>query len=108
MDNGELIEDFQGADRWINMAADENRQRICLCQAGPLHYKVICCAGPYKGNTGMTVAQFARLAKSQDVLVAYNLDGGDSTWLYFNGIKVNDLGSTGRKLMDIIYFASAE
>ena len=108
VDNGELIEDFQGADRWINMAADEYRQRICLCQAGPLHYKVICCAGPYKGNTGMTIAQFARLVKSQDVLVAYNLDGGDSTWLYFKGAKVNDLGSTGRKLMDIIYFASAE
>ena len=108
VDNGELIEDFQGADRWINMAADEYRQRICICQAGPLHYKVICCAGPYKGNTGMTIAQFARLVKTQDVLVAYNLDGGDSTWLYFKGAKVNDLGSTGRKLMDIIYFASAE
>ena len=56
----------------------------------------------------MTIAQFARLVKTQDVLVAYNLDGGDSTWLYFKGAKVNDLGSTGRKLMDIIYFASAE
>ena len=109
VDNGKLVEDFKGADRWINMAADENRQRICLCQAGPLHYKVICCAGPYKGNTGMTVAQFARLVATQDVLVAYNLDGGDSTWLYFNGAKVNDIGiNTGRKLMDIIYFASAE
>ena len=108
VDDGKLVEDFQGADRWINMAADEPRQRICLCQAGPLHYKVICCAGPYKGNTGMTVAQFARLVSTQDVLVAYNLDGGDSTWLYFNGVKVNNMTTTGRKLMDIIYFASAE
>ena len=108
VDNGEIVEDFQGADRWINMAADEDRQRICLCQAGPLHYKVICCSGRYRGYYGLTMKDFARLAASQDVLVAYNLDGGDSTWLYFNGEKVNNLGSTGRKLMDIIYFASAE
>ena len=109
VDNGQLVEDFQGADRWIDMATDQQKQRICLCQAGPLHYKVICCAGPYKGNTGMTVAQMARLAHSQNVQVAYNLDGGDSTMLYFNHAKVNDLGiRTNRKLMDVIYFASAE
>ena len=43
------------------------------------------------------------------VQTAYNLDGGDSTLLYFNGTRLNEFGSkTQRKLMDIIYFASAE
>ena len=97
------------SDRWIDMATEQPRQRMCLCQAGPLHYKVICCAGPYRGNTGMTMREFAELAASKDVRVAYNLDGGDSTWLYFRGQKVNEFGSNSqRKLMDIIYFASAE
>ena len=109
VDNGELIKDYKGADRWVDMAADEPRQRICICQAGPLHYKVICCAGPYKGNAGLTIEQFARLVYAQDVKIAYNLDGGDSTLLYFNGTRINEFGSkSARKLMDIIYFASAE
>ena len=57
----------------------------------------------------MTMKQFASLVGTQDVITAYNLDGGDSTWLYFNGTKVNEYGSfTKRKLADIIYFASAE
>ncbi len=109
VDGGKLIEDYRGADRWLNMAADERRQRICLCQAGPLHYKVICCAGNYQKSTGLTLKEFSELVAGQDVQVAYNLDGGDSTWLCFNGIKVNEFGSSSqRKLMDIIYFASAE
>ena len=109
VDNGQVVWSYEGADRWIDMATEQPRQRMCLCQAGPLHYKVICCAGPYRGNTGMTMREFAELAASKDVRVAYNLDGGDSTWLYFRGQKVNEFGSNSqRKLMDIIYFASAE
>ena len=108
VDNGELIEDFQGADRWINMAADEYRQRICICQVDHLKYKVVCCAGPFRKNTGMTLREFADLVASLGVRCAYNLDGGDSTLLYFNGKRVNETGNKSpRNLMDIIYFASA-
>ena len=109
VDNGNVVTEFNKADRWIDMRADEPRARICLCQAGPLHYKVICCTGNYRGYTGMTIPEFATLAALQDVQVAYNLDGGDSVWMYLNGGKVNEYGSNSeRKLMDIIYFASAE
>ena len=109
VDGGNVVTDFNNADHWIDMRPDEPRGRICLCQAGPLHYKVICCTGNYRGFTGMTMPEFATLAALQDVQIAYNLDGGDSVWLYFNGAKVNDYGSSSeRKLMDIIYFASAE
>ena len=109
VEDGKAVEDFRGADRWIDMAAEDGRQRMCLCQSGPLHYKVICCAGPYRGNTGMTLKEFAALAAAEGVQTAYNLDGGDSTWLYFGGEKINEFGSNSqRKLMDIIYFASGE
>ena len=56
----------------------------------------------------MTVAEFTSLVAKQKVKIAYNLDGGDSTMMIFNGSKINDVKSqSSRKLMDIIYFASA-
>lgn len=109
VDGGKPVEDYRGADAWIDMRPDEYRARMCICQAGPLHYKVICTSGNYKGCRGLTLKEFAEIVAGQDVQVAYNLDGGDSTWLYFNGQRVNEFGATSmRKLQDIIYFASAE
>ncbi len=109
VENGEAIKDFGRACKWIDMVPDQGRQRMCICQTGPLAYKIVCCAGPYRGNPGMTLREFADLVESLGVQTAYNLDGGDSTWLYFNGNKINEFGSTSqRKLRDIIYFASAE
>ena len=89
------------------IAADEGRQRICIAQAGPLHYKVICCASHRGDSRGMTIRQFAELAALQGVQVAYNLDGGDSTMFYFHGKKLNDRTKTAREICDIVYFASA-
>ncbi len=109
VDNGVMVEDFNGADRFIDMSTGDKRQRMAICQVGPLHYKAVCCAGPARGSRGMTLREFAELVASLDVQVAYNLDGGDSTVLAFNGKKVNDPGNAStRKLVDIIYFASME
>ena len=109
VEDGKAVEDFRYADRWVDMARNKRRQRICICQVDRLKYKVVCCAGPFRKNTGMTLREFADLVASLGVRCAYNLDGGDSTLLYFNGQRVNDFGSKSqRKLMDIIYFASAE
>ncbi len=91
-----------------NMAENKPRQRMCLAQTGPLEYMVICCAGPARGSDGMTLDAFSRLVAEQNVLNAYNLDGGDSTMLIFNGEKVNDKSNqSSRTVSDIIYFASA-
>ncbi|MCR5566335.1 MAG: phosphodiester glycosidase family protein [Clostridiales bacterium] len=109
VDNGAVVQDYKDADRWLDMARDAMRQRMCICQVDHLHYLVLCCAGPYRGNTGMTLREFADLAASLGVRIAYNLDGGDSTLLYFDGRRINEFGSTSsRRLQDIIYFASAE
>lgn len=92
----------------IDMMPEARRQRIALCQAGPLHYKAICCASPARGSTGMTLDEFAELCVELDVQVAYNLDGGDSTMLIFGGKKINDVDNPStREISDIVYFASA-
>lgn len=109
VEKGKVVEDYYRADRWIDMEFNKPHQRICICQTGPLQYKVLCCAGPWLHGSGLTIREFAELAASLKVQTAYNLDGGDSTVIWFNGKKFNDFGyTTQRKLTDIIYFASAE
>ena len=107
--NGEAVKNYHQSDFWLDMAAGSLRQRMCICQTGHLQYLVLCCAGPYKENTGMTLNELGELAASLGAQTAYNLDGGYSTLLYFNGKQLNASGNTKpRALMDIIYFASAE
>ena len=107
--DGEAVSNYHQSDFWLDMAADQPRQRMCICQTGPLQYLVLCCSGPYKENAGMTLRELGELAASLGARTAYNLDGGYSTLLYFNGRSLNQSGNTKpRALMDIIYFASAE
>ena len=90
------------------MAEDKGRQRMALCQVGPLHYMCICCAGPARGSAGMRLQDFTYFVADMGVETAYNLDGGDSTMLIFNGEKINDVNNaSSRKISDIVYFASA-
>ena len=109
VENGVKVEDFSSTGTWMNMAWDRRAQRMCICQVGPLHYKLICCMAPTHGYIGMSLDEFAAIVEREGVDIAYNLDGGDSTYLYFHGRKINNpRSSTTRKLQDIIYFASAE
>ena len=103
VEDGKAIEEFHVT----GIAPTEGRQRVCIAQLGPLHYKLICCAGHFRGSKGMTIMQFAQLAAQEGAVTAYNLDGGDSAMLYFHGKKLNDRSQTSRKISDIVYFASA-
>ena len=90
------------------MAFDEPRQRMAIAQVGPLEYMAICCASQARGSMGMTLKQFAKLCADEGAYIAYNLDGGDSTMMIFNGEKINDvLNENTRAISDIVYFASA-
>ena len=102
--DGKTVEGVTGR----SMSENEGRQRMCIAQVGPLHYKAICCAGPARGNAGMTLKQFASFVAEQGVQTAYNLDGGDSTMIIFRNEKINDVqNASTRSISDIIYFASA-
>ncbi len=46
-------------------------------------------------SRGVTMTEFAQIFKDLGATVAYNLDGGGSTTMYFNGEMVNNpLGRT--------------
>ena len=88
---------------------DHYSQRVAIAQTGHLQYRVIV-TGPYKrGSRGFQFEDFRKyVAGMDDLLVAYNLDGGDSAVMVFNGEKINDPENDNeRPLADIIYFASA-
>ena len=88
---------------------DQYSQRVAIAQTGHLKYRVIV-TGPYKrGSRAFLFERWRRfVASMDDIQVAYNLDGGDSAVMVFNGEKINDPGNENeRPLADIIYFASA-
>lgn len=71
------------------------------------HYCFIVVDGRNKGySRGVTLNEFAEIFKNLGVEFAYNLDGGNSSSMYFNGKKVNVSSQPGdgeREISDILY-----
>ena len=86
-------------------------QRQVLCQMGKLQYLIISTEGPTdkRRENGFTGIEIAQLAYDMGAVNAYNLDGGNSTCLALNGIRLNRLGKGSvRDVSDIVYFITAE
>ena len=83
---------------------EEMHERLAFCQIGPLEYMVVACA-----HRGLTLPEMTDmiLMLEPNVQQAYNLDGGISTQLLFLGRRINNTSGDARKLVDIVYFASA-
>lgn len=99
--DGELVDN---SDRTVTQ-----KQRMAIGQIDSLAYAVVCCDGPdEKNSVGLNMQQLAQIMQAAGCKQAYNLDGGSSTYMYFNARKVNtDIPGRGRAVGDIVYFASA-
>lgn len=96
-------------DAVFNFSEGKHRRcAIAQVERGRLEYLCICCDGSKdEGSTGMTLAEFSAFVASLGVQNAYNLDGGNTTAMYFGGSKINAENSAySRPISDIIYFAS--
>ena len=93
----------------MHNAAFKAAQRMCIAQVGELEYLCICAEGPEdKGSKGLVLEQFAELVASFGVQNAYNLDGGSSATMVFQGDKINSPNNPKRRpLCDMLYFSSA-
>lgn len=79
--------------------------RTAIGQLGPLHYVVIVAEGRTRVSKGMAVTMLQRLFLDLGVHTAFNLDGGGSTTLYFNGEVLNRTASgKERQVSDILMF----
>ena len=71
------------------------------------HYIIVVSDGRTSESEGLSLYQLAEVMKSYDVKTAYNLDGGGSSTLYFNGQVINKPTTNGtiseRAVSDIVY-----
>lgn len=112
VDEGEIVEgiDTVEIDRYIgkrSMQGSQPRTAVGMIDEG--HYVFVVVDGRADGySRGMTLTELAALFQELGCTVAYNLDGGGSATMYFNGELVNSpVGrSTERGTSDILYIAA--
>lgn len=82
--------------------------RTAIGQVSKLHYIVIVSDGRTTESTGLSLLQLAQEFYERGCTVAYNLDGGGSSTMWFNGEVINNPtdGHTEseRSVSDIVYF----
>lgn len=80
--------------------------RTAIGQLGPLRYLIIVVDGRREGHSeGINLRGLQQLFINYGVTQAFNLDGGGSTTLYFNGEVINrPSGNRERSVTDILYF----
>ncbi len=90
-----------------NLSKTAKEPRTAIGQVGKLHYIILVVDAvrtSTKTEGGMSFAQLASEFERLGCTTAYNLDGGGSTTLYFNGNVINDPCVSGeRQVSDIIY-----
>lgn len=97
------------ADEEVGKAMASNpRTAIGLISAN--HYVFVVSDGRTEENAGLSLHQLASFLTTLGVKTAYNLDGGGSSTMYFNGEVVNQPTTNGsireRGVSDIVYFGA--
>lgn len=82
--------------------------RTAIGQIDDLHYVMVVADGRTEESAGLSLYQMAEFMKSLGVKTAYNLDGGGSATMVFNGKVINQPTTGGsriseRKVSDIVY-----
>lgn len=82
--------------------------RTAIGQISEGHYLLVVSDGRTKESTGLSLRQLAELMQSLGAQIAYNLDGGGSSTMVFQGRVVNSPTTNGRSIRersvsDIVY-----
>ena len=82
--------------------------RTAIGYYSPTHYCFVVSDGRTSESKGLSLYQLAEIMDELGVEQAYNLDGGGSTTMYFNGEVINNPTTNGNKISernvsDIIY-----
>lgn len=82
--------------------------RTAIGILGEGHYVFVVSDGRTNESAGLTLYELAQFMQSLGTTVAYNLDGGGSSTMYFNGEIINNPTTNGkqikeRKVSDIVY-----
>lgn len=94
----------------IRQTTDYIKQRhpragVCMRSPGSITFIVV--DGRRSGySRGVNLREFARLFRSRGCTVAYNLDGGRTATMYFDGRVINRPPGGQRSISDIFYVAT--
>ena len=88
--------------------AKSSNPRTAIGIIGELHYVLVVSDGRTSDSEGLSLHQLAQFMQSLGCDIAYNLDGGGSSTMVFNGEVVNNPTTSGksikeRSVSDIVY-----
>ena len=104
VENGEVV---VGKNQEVGQAMASN-PRTAIGIIDENHYIIVVSDGRTSESEGLSLYQLAEVMKSYGAKTAYNLDGGGSSTLYFNGQVINKPTTGGNKISeravsDIVY-----
>lgn len=104
VENGEIVVDTSTE---VGRAMSSN-PRTAIGIIDENHYIIVVSDGRTDESEGLTLYQLAEVMKQYGATTAYNLDGGGSSTLYFNGQVINNPTTNGntiseRAVSDIVY-----
>ncbi len=104
IENGEVSVD---ENTEVKKAMNKN-PRTAIGIIDDLHYILVVSDGRTSESEGLSLYELANIMKTYGVTTAYNLDGGGSSTMYFNGTVVNNPTTNGRRISerevsDIVY-----
>ena len=111
VDGGEIvagIEDVEVDTNFGNHSIQGEQPRTGIGVIDANHFVFVVADGRAEGySRGVTMTEFAQIFDDLGATTAYNLDGGGSSTMYFNGALVNDPLGNGqeRGTSDILYLA---
>jgi exopolysaccharide biosynthesis protein len=75
--------------------------RTAICEIEPLHYLFVVADGRIDESEGLSLYELAQfLQENFDIKTAYNLDGGGSSTMVFNGKLVNNPTTSGSSISE--------
>ena len=103
--NGEIVVD---ADTEVGVSNPNGNPRTAIAQIAAGHYLFVCADGRTDVSRGPTLLELATVLQRLGAVTAYNLDGGGSATMYFNGRVVNKPCTHWNEIMerggsDIVY-----
>lgn len=111
LDDGEVISGIENVEvdtNFGNHSIQGNQPRTGIGIIDKNHFIFVVVDGRSEGySKGITLTEFAEIFKELGCKTAYNIDGGGSSEMYFNGSIINNpLGKGGeRGTSDILYIA---
>ncbi len=106
IENGEIsVTEGEEVDK-----AKASNPRTAIGQISDLHYVLVVSDGRTSESSGLTLSELAEFMQGLGATTAYNLDGGGSSTMVFNGTVINNPTTNGqsikeRSVSDIVCFA---